>query len=450
MMSSMVGGMGIPGLGRKSATRKNARAQGQEGQEGRLAARRRRRSAARSVRHAGHAGRVPRPVADARGSQRIAARAGRLRPVQAEVPGQQVVARAHARARDRAARRRPRSNCGSSTAASAASRSPAPTPFFDGGWILPGLVDAHCHVGLGRRATSHSTRRSRRPRPNATSARCCCATAARRPTPAASTTTTTCPASSGPDSIWPGPSATRLASADRARRRIAAAGRGGRSRRGAATAGSSWSATGSTAAVGDLAPLWSDDVLKAAIDAAHAHGARVTAHVFSEDALPGLINAGIDCIEHGTGLTDDTIELMVEHGTALVPTLINVENFPGIADAAANVSRLRRPHARPVCPLLCRGWPRPVRPACRSTPAATPAAWSPTGGSPTRSRRSRRIGMSPTEALGAACWDARRWLGRPGLDHGASADLLCYYDDPRYGPEVLHRADVVVLRGQFY
>jgi len=35
--------------------------------------------------------------------------------------------------------------------------------------------------------------------------------------------------------------------------------------------------------IGDLAPLWSDDVLKAAIDAAHAHGARVTAHVFGTD-----------------------------------------------------------------------------------------------------------------------------------------------------------------------
>ncbi|MBX8690191.1 amidohydrolase family protein, partial [Mycobacterium sp. 20091114027_K0903767] len=70
--------------------------------------------------------------------------------------------------------------------------------------------------------------------------------------------------------------------------------------------------------VGDLAPLWSDEILKAAIDAAHAEGARVTAHVFGEDALPGLINAGIDCIEHGTGITDDTIELMLEHGTALV------------------------------------------------------------------------------------------------------------------------------------
>src|ERR1700751_4289613 len=87
--------------------------------------------------------------------------------------------------------------------------------------------------------------------------------------------------------------------------------------------------------VGDLAPLWSDDVLATAIDTAHPHGARVTAHVFSEDALPGLIKAGIDCIEHGTGLTDDNIALMFEHGTALVPTLINtIENFPGIADGA--------------------------------------------------------------------------------------------------------------------
>ena len=30
------------------------------------------------------------------------------------------------------------------------------------------------------------------------------------------------------------------------------------------------------------------------------------------------------------------------------------------------------------------------------------------------------IGMSPTEALGAACWRAREWLGRPSIEHGAS------------------------------
>ena len=98
--------------------------------------------------------------------------------------------------------------------------------------------------------------------------------------------------------------------------------------------------------MGDLAPLWPDDVLVAAIDAAHAAGARVTAHVFGTDALPGLINAGIDCIEHGTGLTDDLIAEMARRGTALVPTLINVETFPGIADAASRYPDLRRAHAR--------------------------------------------------------------------------------------------------------
>jgi len=44
--------------------------------------------------------------------------------------------------------------------------------------------------------------------------------------------------------------------------------------------------------IGDLAPLWSDEILKQAIDAAHDNGARVTAHVFSEDALPGLNQRG--------------------------------------------------------------------------------------------------------------------------------------------------------------
>ena len=89
--------------------------------------------------------------------------------------------------------------------------------------------------------------------------------------------------------------------------------------------------TGSTA----ISAIWPRcgpiEVLTHAIGAApRQRRPEVTAHVFSEDALAGLIAAGIDSIEHGTGLTDDTIELMVkDHGTALVPTLINIENFPG-------------------------------------------------------------------------------------------------------------------------
>lgn len=197
---------------------------------------------------------------------------------------------------------------------------------------------------------------------------------------------------------------------------------------------------------GDLAPLWSEDVLKAAIDAAHRNGARVTAHVFGEDALPGLIRAGIDCIEHGTGLTDDTIDLMVDHGTALVPTLINTENFPGIADAGAKFPA----YARHMRELYASCYPRTA--AARE--AGIPIyAGSDAGSTVAHGRIAdevdalKKIGMTPTAALGAACWDARAWLGRPGLDHGAPADLVCYTQDPRTGAAVLANPDLVILRG---
>src|SRR5699024_11750047 len=91
--------------------------------------------------------------------------------------------------------------------------------------------------------------------------------------------------------------------------------------------------------VGDLAPLWPDDVLLEDVRSAHEVGARVTAHVFGEAALPGLLDAGIDCLEHGTGLDADQHGRMARQRTALVPTLINIENFPGIADGAGKYPR---------------------------------------------------------------------------------------------------------------
>ncbi len=199
--------------------------------------------------------------------------------------------------------------------------------------------------------------------------------------------------------------------------------------------------------VGDLAPLWSDEILKAAIDAAHAEGARVTAHVFGEDALPGLITAGIDCIEHGTGITDNTIELMLEHGTALVPTLINIDNFPGIADAAGKYPAYAK-HMRHLY-ASCRGRVGAAYEAGVPIFAGTDA-----GGMIAHGRIAdeiealKGIGMSPTAALGAASWDARAWLGRPALEHGASADLVCYTEDPRHGG--VSHPDLVILRGRVY
>ncbi|HYB82991.1 MAG TPA: amidohydrolase family protein, partial [Mycobacterium sp.] len=219
-----------------------------------------------------------------------------------------------------------------------------------GGWILPGLVDAHCHVGLGQHGEIELDEAIRQ---------------AETERDVGALLLRDCGAPTDTRSLDDHDDLPRIIRAGKHLARTkryspgmaveledesqlpAAVAREARRGDGWVKLVGDWI----DRSIGDLAPLWSDDVLKAAIDAAHALGARVTAHVFSDEAMPGLIKAGIDCIEHGTGLTDDTIALMVEHGTVLVPTLINVfENFPGIADAAsrypAYAAHIRDLHAR--------------------------------------------------------------------------------------------------------
>jgi imidazolonepropionase-like amidohydrolase len=64
-----------------------------------------------------------------------------------------------------------------------------------------------------------------------------------------------------------------------------------------------------------------DDEVQAAIETAHHNGVRVASHS-KEPATWRSVNLGVDCIEHGYGITDETIKLMAEKGTFYVPTII--------------------------------------------------------------------------------------------------------------------------------
>ncbi len=319
---------------------------------------------------------------------------------------------------------------------------------WDGGWIIPGLVDAHCHVGLGPHgavgldeaiAQAEADRDA-----GALLLRDCGSPTDTRSLDAHRDLPQIIRAGrhlARPKRYLPG-YAVELE--DEAQLPAAVAEQARR--------GDGWvKLVGDwiDRSVGDLAPLWSDDVLTAAVAAAHAEGARVTAHVFGEDALPGLIRAGIDCIEHGTGLTEDTVALMADRGTALVPTLINIENFPAFA-AAATRFPMYAAHMRDL-------YARRRQRVGAAREAGVPIyAGSDAGGNLPHGLIAREvealkgIGMTPTEAVGAACWDARGWLGRPVLADDAQADLLCFAEDPRSGPEVLARPDRIILRGAVY
>ena len=200
-------------------------------------------------------------------------------------------------------------------------------------------------------------------------------------------------------------------------------------------------------AAGDLAPLWPDGALKEAIGRAHGLGVRVAAHVFGEDALPGLIAAGIDSIEHGSGLTADLLDDVAERGIAVVPTLINVENFPSWAEQGEAKFPTYAAHMRDLH--------ENARPRIRAAWEAGIALYTGTdaGGSLGHGlirdeiRALIEAGVPQAEVIAQASWRGREWLGLPGLDEGAPADLVVYDADPRVDLATLAAPRRMVLRG---
>jgi imidazolonepropionase-like amidohydrolase len=200
--------------------------------------------------------------------------------------------------------------------------------------------------------------------------------------------------------------------------------------------------------VEDLAPCWPLDALTAAISVAHERGARVTAHVFGEEALPDLLAAGIDCIEHGTGLTPGLLDQMVERRVALVPTVKQLDNFLQYADAGearfpAYAKRMRTLH------MSRKDTIRAAYQAGVAIYAGTDAGGVlPHGLIGSEVAELADYGLSARDALAAGSWRAREWLGRPsGLGEGDPADFVVYDADPLADLGVLQYPRCVVLRG---
>ncbi len=60
----------------------------------------------------------------------------------------------------------------------------------------------------------------------------------------------------------------------------------------------------------------------------------------------------------------------------------------------------------------------------------------------------RELGLDARAALGAATTAARRFLGEPGLDERAPADLVLYREDPRADLRRVTAPELVMLRGR--
>jgi len=328
-------------------------------------------------------------------------------------------------------------------------RMPGAETVLDGGFILPGLVDAHCHIGIapgGAPITSVEEAKALAAVERDIGVLAIRDAGSPYPYPQLD---------GDPDMPRLARAGQHVAPVKRYLREVGVeveAADVPRTVAAQAAAGNGWvKLVGDwiERSVDDLAPAWDAATLTAAVDAAHAAGARIAVHTFAEEAVAILVRAGVDSVEHGTGLSLDLVEEMAARGTALVPTMINVATFGGIAARAEAKFPGYAAHMR----RLAEGFPAVVAAAHE---AGVPIyVGTDAGGGIEHGYAAQemlllheRAGMSTVDVLAAASWGARRWLGFPGLVEGGLADLVAYDTDPRLDLRAVGQPKRIILRGR--
>lgn len=198
----------------------------------------------------------------------------------------------------------------------------------------------------------------------------------------------------------------------------------------------------------DLKPLWEPEILRDAVQAAHETGAKVTVHTFARATIDDLLDTGVDCIEHGTGMTRDHIVEAARRGIPVTPTMLQIARFPDFAAQAGAkypvyAATMRAMHRRNIehqAELCASG--------VQLLPGTDAGGYQAHGSLPAELSRWPELGLNAAEILDFATWRARDFLGAPTLAEGAPADLVVYEHDPRDDIAVLAEPALVVLRGE--
>ncbi|MEZ4850592.1 MAG: amidohydrolase family protein [Bacteroidia bacterium] len=198
-------------------------------------------------------------------------------------------------------------------------------------------------------------------------------------------------------------------------------------------------------------PYYNEEELRALVETGAKAGIPVAAHAHGDEGGMAAVKAGVKSIEHGTYLSEETLKLMVEKGTYLVPTI-------------AIVSDLAEPGGDYDQPLLAvRG--RHMLPRVRET--ATKAyklgvkliAATDTGYDPESVMRLGleleelvNIGMPAWEAIQAATSRSAEFLDvddhTGSISNGLDADLLILENNPLEDIKAIHDPLMVINNGE--
>jgi imidazolonepropionase-like amidohydrolase len=173
--------------------------------------------------------------------------------------------------------------------------------------------------------------------------------------------------------------------------------------------------------------------LEVLVEEATAAGISVMAHAQATTGIKNAIQAGIRSIEHGIYLDDQAIEMMLERGTYLVPTLVAPTGVVRAADAGAQIPEASLVKARAVIEAHRDSFARAVAAGVKIA-MGTDTGVTPHGENLAELGLMVEGGMTPHQALVATTRTAAELMGVQDqlgtLEPGKRADLVLVDGDP--------------------
>jgi imidazolonepropionase-like amidohydrolase len=189
---------------------------------------------------------------------------------------------------------------------------------------------------------------------------------------------------------------------------------------------------------------FTDEETKAIVDEAHRLGHKVAAHAMGREGIESALRAGVDSIEHGDGLDDETIDLMVRRGVYWCPTIyVGVYVAEGRAAAGA-------PIWKEMIEVERKAFGKALKKGVRIAYGTDAGGYAWTENQAKEFFFMVRYGMTPMQAIQSATSVAAALLDQPDLgsvEAGKLADIVAVDGDPLADITELERVRFVMKDG---
>ncbi|MFQ5535591.1 MAG: amidohydrolase family protein [Sphingomonadales bacterium] len=195
---------------------------------------------------------------------------------------------------------------------------------------------------------------------------------------------------------------------------------------------------------------FTDDELKTIIETAHALGRKVAAHAHGADGVNAALRAGVDSIEHGTYLDNESIKLFKKTGAYLVPTMLAGETVATMASNSTFMPPAIKAKALQVGPRLKTMGRRAYEGGVKMA-FGTDSGVSQHGMNGRELVILKEIGIPEADVIVMATIHAADLLGLSGevgkIEPGMAADLIATAGSPLENIEELTRVIFVMRDG---